>query len=185
MITFISGLIDSDAGKILFRLQSLIWVTTHFCNKLTFVLCIIYKAVYTYIFKVFYTLYLLFSFKVHKNKYIFLLFHLKNIWERQCFNKLGIVCSLLKIGLDVIYFKVLQNVIVISSDLLWKDSNAWITQGRGIKGKEMSLVWHEKASRTALQTSSVFLSHSYDTNKQHDCSQGNCRTMLSTIIKLE
>ena len=28
-------------------------------------------------------------------------------------------------------------------------------QGIGIKGKEMVLVWHEKASRTALQTSSV------------------------------
>ena len=28
-------------------------------------------------------------------------------------------------------------------------------QGIGIKGREMTLVWHEKASRTALQTSSV------------------------------
>jgi len=32
-------------------------------------------------------------------------------------------------------------------------------QGIGIKGKEMALVWHEKASRTALQTSSVNLTH--------------------------
>ena len=27
-----------------------------------------------------------------------------------------------------------------------------MNQGIGIKGKEMALVWHEKASRTALQT---------------------------------
>ena len=33
-------------------------------------------------------------------------------------------------------------------------------QGIGIKGKEMALVWHEKASRTALQTSSVNFTHS-------------------------
>ena len=32
-------------------------------------------------------------------------------------------------------------------------------QGIGIKGKEMALVWHEKAIRTALQTSSVNLTH--------------------------
>jgi len=32
-------------------------------------------------------------------------------------------------------------------------------QGIGIKGKEMALVWHEKASHTALQTSSVKLTH--------------------------
>jgi len=32
-------------------------------------------------------------------------------------------------------------------------------QGMGIKRKEMALVWHEKASRTALQTSSVNLTH--------------------------
>ena len=32
-------------------------------------------------------------------------------------------------------------------------------QGIGIKGKEMALVWHEKANRTALQTSSVNLTH--------------------------
>ena len=32
-------------------------------------------------------------------------------------------------------------------------------QGIGIKGKEMALVWHEKASHSALQTSSVNLTH--------------------------
>ena len=32
-------------------------------------------------------------------------------------------------------------------------------QGIGIKGREMALVWHEKASRTALQTSSVLYTH--------------------------
>ena len=131
--------------------------------------------------------YLLFSFKLHKNKYIFLLFHLKNIWERHCFNKLGIVGSLLKIGLDVSYFKVLQNVIVISSDLLWKDSNAWITQGIGIKRKEMALVLHEKASRILLCRRFRYSLHtdSYGIYTLHDYSQGNCRTMLSIIIKLE
>ena len=29
----------------------------------------------------------------------------------------------------------------------------WVTQGIGIKRKELALVWHEKASRAALQTS--------------------------------
>jgi len=58
-------------------------------------------------------------------------------------------------------------------------------QGIGIKGKEFALVWHEKASRTALQTSSVNLTHSFGTDTQHDYSQGSCRTMLSIIIKLE
>jgi len=32
-------------------------------------------------------------------------------------------------------------------------------QGIGIKGKEMALVWHEKANRTALQTSSENFTH--------------------------
>jgi len=32
-------------------------------------------------------------------------------------------------------------------------------QGIGIKGKEMAVVWHEKASRTALQTSMVNFTH--------------------------
>ena len=58
-------------------------------------------------------------------------------------------------------------------------------QGIGIKGKEMALVWHEKASRNALQTSSVNLTHTLLVDTQHDHSQGNCRTMSSIIIKLE
>ena len=33
------------------------------------------------------------------------------------------------------------------------------TQGIGIRWKEMAPVWHEKASGTALQTSSVNLTH--------------------------
>ena len=32
-------------------------------------------------------------------------------------------------------------------------------QGIGINGREMALLWHEKASRTALQTSSVLHTH--------------------------
>ena len=36
---------------------------------------------------------------------------------------------------------------------------AGIDQGIGIKGREMALVWHEKAIRTALQTSSVLHTH--------------------------
>ena len=32
-------------------------------------------------------------------------------------------------------------------------------QGIGIKGNEMALVWHEKANRTALQTSLVLHTH--------------------------
>ena len=49
----------------------------------------------------------------------------------------------------------------------------------------MALVWHEKASRTALQTSSVLHTHSFGTDKQHDYNQGNCGTMSSIIIKLK
>ena len=32
-----------------------------------------------------------------------------------------------------------------------------LQQGIGIKGREMALVWHEKANRTALQTSSLYI----------------------------
>ena len=60
-----------------------------------------------------------------------------------------------------------------------------LNQGIGLKGKKMVLVWHEKASRTALQTSTVTLHNSSGTDTQYDYSQGNCRTMLSIIIKLE
>ena len=59
------------------------------------------------------------------------------------------------------------------------------TQGIGIRWKEMAPVWHEKASGTALQTSSVNLTHTFGTDTQHDYSQGNCRTMSSIIIELE
>jgi len=59
-------------------------------------------------------------------------------------------------------------------------------QGIGMKGKEIALLWHEKASRTALQTKYGNLyTHSFGTDTQHDYSQGNCRTMLSILIKLE
>ena len=40
-----------------------------------------------------------------------------------------------------------------------KISIGTLNQGIGIKGKEMALVWHEKANRTALQTSSVNFTH--------------------------
>ena len=39
--------------------------------------------------------------------------------------------------------------------------HAMYFQGIGIKGKEMALVWHEKASRTALQTTNT---HSFGTD---------------------
>ena len=32
----------------------------------------------------------------------------------------------------------------------------------------MALLWHEKASRTALQTSSLLHAHTFGTNTQHD-----------------
>ena len=45
----------------------------------------------------------------------------------------------------------------------------------------MALVWHEKASRTALQTSSLSL-HSFDTDTQHDLQSRKLRNNLSSII---
>ena len=59
-------------------------------------------------------------------------------------------------------------------------------QGTRLKGMEMALVWHEKVSRTALQTGSLSQTHTLlvQTHK-HEYSQGKCRTMLSVIIKLE
>jgi len=36
---------------------------------------------------------------------------------------------------------------------------SWSHQEIGKKGKEMALVWQEKASRTALQTSSINFTH--------------------------
>ena len=35
----------------------------------------------------------------------------------------------------------------------------WYSQGIRIKGREMALDWHEKAIRTALQTSSLSHTH--------------------------
>ena len=59
-------------------------------------------------------------------------------------------------------------------------------QGTRIKGMEMELVWHEKASRTALQTGSLLYTHTILVQTHtHDYSQGNCRTMSSIINKLE
>jgi len=45
----------------------------------------------------------------------------------------------------------------------------------------MALVWYEKASRTALQTSSLLHTHSFGTDTQHDYSQGNCRTICRQL----
>jgi len=44
---------------------------------------------------------------------------------------------------------------------LWNDKHLLKSQnqGIGIKGNKMELVWHEKASCTALQTSTVNLTH--------------------------
>ena len=62
--------------------------------------------------------------------------------------------------------------------------NVYRSQGIRIKGMEMALVWHEKAGRTALQTSSLLHTLLVQTHNM-TCSQGNCRTMSSIIIKLE
>jgi len=51
----------------------------------------------------------------------------------------------------------------------------WFLQGIGIKGREMALVWHEKAGRAAN-------AHSFGTDIQHDYSQGNFRTMSSSLF---
>ena len=42
---------------------------------------------------------------------------------------------------------------------LFTDFKLSVDQGIGIKGNEMALVWHEKAIRSALQTSSVLHTH--------------------------
>ena len=60
------------------------------------------------------------------------------------------------------------------------------TQGTRIKVREMALVWHEKASHTALQTGSLLQTHTLLVQTHtHDYSQGKCRTMSSIIIKLK
>jgi len=62
----------------------------------------------------------------------------------------------------------------------------WEKYITGIKGKEMALVWHEKASRNALQTGSLSQTHTLLVQTYtHDYSQGKCRTMSSIIIKLK
>ena len=52
----------------------------------------------------------------------------------------------------------------------------------------MALVWHEKANRTALKTSSLSHTHTHTlligTDTQHDYSQENFRNMSLIIIKL-
>ena len=45
------------------------------------------------------------------------------------------------------------------SDEFFIHWNTAIIQGIGIKEKEMALVWLEKVSRTALQTSTVIFTH--------------------------
>ena len=42
-----------------------------------------------------------------------------------------------------------------------------IPRGIRIKGREMALVWHEKASRTALNTSSIFHTHTLLVQTHH------------------
>ena len=68
-------------------------------------------------------------------------------------------------------------------------------QGIGIKGKEFALVWQKKGNGAGLAWESQShcfadkfgkpYTHSFGTDTQHDYSQGNCRIMLSIMIKLE
>ena len=59
-------------------------------------------------------------------------------------------------------------------------------QGIGIKGREMALVWHNKASRTALQTSSVSHTHTLlvQTHSMTTVKEiaEQCRLRCSTIL---
>ena len=55
--------------------------------------------------------------------------------------------------------KFLKLFILLLSYLLYVFKKRIYDQGIGIKGKEMALVRHEKASLTALHTSSVNLAH--------------------------
>ena len=45
----------------------------------------------------------------------------------------------------------------------------------------MAQVWHEKASGTVRDEFSITYTHSFDTDTQHDYSQGNFRTMSSSL----
>ena len=61
-----------------------------------------------------------------------------------------------------------------------------LNQGIGLKGKKMVLVWHEKASRTALQTSSVLHTHTLlvQTHNMTTVKEiaEQCRLHCSTIL---
>ena len=56
----------------------------------------------------------------------------------------------------------------------------------GIKGKGngAGLAWESESHCFADQYGNPY-TYSFGTDTQHDYSQGNCRTMLSIIIKLE
>ena len=53
----------------------------------------------------------------------------------------------------------MQNKLKKRTNLIYITTNTGQYQGIRIKGREMALVWHEKASRTALQTSSLLHTH--------------------------
>ena len=53
----------------------------------------------------------------------------------------------------------MQNKLKKRINLIYITTNTGQYQGIRIKGREMALVWHEKASRTALQTSSLLHTH--------------------------
>ena len=53
-----------------------------------------------------------------------------------------------------------MNKIISTSRILWTRAIVvFIYQGIRIKGREMALVWHEKASRTSFQMSSLLHTH--------------------------
>ena len=52
------------------------------------------------------------------------------------------------------------------------------------KGNGTGLAW-ESQSHCFADEFGIPYTHSFDADTQHDYSQGNCRTMLSIIIKVE
>ena len=52
------------------------------------------------------------------------------------------------------------------------------------KGKGAGLAWETQSHCLAGKFGKLY-THSFGTDTQHDYSEGNCRTMLSIIIKLE
>ena len=58
-------------------------------------------------------------------------------------------------------------------------------QGITIKGREMALVWHEKASRTALQTSSLLHTHTRLVQTHNMTTVEEIAEQSRIIIKLE